>query len=224
MRVILFGGSGTIGFGVLQASLEDHRVTEIVTVGRSKMAVDHEKLRQIEHSDFQDFTPIADEFNGLDACFWCLGVSSVGIDESDYTRITVGITEAAVKVLHERSPDLAFCFVSGAGTDETEKSRTMWARVKGRAENVVRSAGFRDVALFRPGFVMPAPGFGQRIALYRYFEPILKLLNPLLRRLGGATSALEIGRAMIAVAAREPHPEFLESRDINDLAGKHESS
>ena len=218
MRVLLFGASGTIGYGVIMASLEDPNVSMVLSVGRRNLDVDHEKLRQIVHEDFGDFSPIASELTGLDACFWCLGISSVGLDEASYTRITHDFTMAAVKTLLEQSPDLCFCFVSGQGTDETEASRTMWARVKGRSENAVRSAGFRDAAMFRPGFVLPAPGFTQRIVLYRIAQPLLLLLNPLLRKLGGATSAIEIGKAMIAAAGGAEHDAILDSRDINRLA------
>jgi hypothetical protein len=220
MNVVIFGASGTIGYGVIMASLEDPRVESILSIGRSTLDVKHEKLRQIIHRDFQNFLPIASELAQLDACFWCLGVSSVGKDEAAYTRITHDYTVAAAKVLHQQSPELCFCFVSGQGTDETESSRNMWARVKGKAENAVRSTGFRDAAMFRPGFVLPAPGFTQRIALYRIAQPLLLLLNPLLRLLGGATSAIEIGKAMITVTSGADHEPILDSRYISRLAAE----
>jgi uncharacterized protein YbjT (DUF2867 family) len=215
MKVVVFGASGMVGRGVLGEALGSSEIDEVISVGRSKLDLEHPKLRQIEHADFEDFEPLADELVGLDACFWCLGTTSVGHDEASYTRITHTFTMAAAAVLARQSPDLCFCFVSGAGTDA--QGRAMWARVKGRTENDLKNVGFRDVVLFRPAFIRPGHG-GKPRGMGRYLVPIIGIFNPLLRALGGATSAVEVGRAMIAAAAGKPHSQVLETRDINELA------
>lgn len=218
MNVIIFGASGLIGQGVLHEALDCAGVTKVLSVGRSQMDVDHAKLEQIVHEDFEDFEPIADRLTGLDACFWCLGTASAGVDEATYTRITFDFTMAAATVLLEQSPEICFCFVSGAGTDSSEQGRAMWARVKGKTENALKKLGFRSVFLFRPAFIKPLPGVRPRSALYRLFNPVFLALYPLLRRFGAATSSSEIGRAMIAAAEGKSTQQVLESRDINGLA------
>lgn len=184
------------------------------------MDVDHPKLRQIVHENFEDFEALTDEFKGLDACFWCLGVSSAGLDEAAYTRITYDFTMAAAKVLHEQRPNMRFCFVSGAGTDDTEQGRVMWARVKGKAENALKQVGFQEVILFRPGFIRALRGTKSRVALYRVLYAIFSLFDPILRRLDSITSTVAIGRAMIAAAQGLSEKQLLDPPDINQLAAK----
>lgn len=221
MRIVVFGGSGLIGGGVVMEALDSPHVTSVLSVGRRSLGITHAKLREIVHSDFEDFTSIADDLADLDACFWCLGTASRGHDEDSYSRITVDFTMAAAKVLRERSPDLCFCFVSGAGTDETERSRMMWARVKGRAENALRDLGFRRLAVFRPGIIRRRRGTKRRSALAGMAQPLFLLIYAPARLLGGATSNVDIGRAMIAVAVGQSDVPTLSSRHINALAAAH---
>ncbi|MCA9539737.1 MAG: NAD(P)H-binding protein [Myxococcales bacterium] len=218
MRVILFGASGMIGRGVLLEALDSPVITEVISVGRRPVDVEHAKLRQIEHADFEHFEALADDFTGLDACFWCLGVQSAGLDEAAYSRITYAYTMAAARVLRERSPGLRFCFVSGAGTDATEKGRTMWARVKGRTENALSAMGFADVIHFRPALIRPMRGSKPRGTAYVITYAILGVFMPLFRLFGGATSTVEIGRAMIAAAQGKSEQKVLDSPAINRLA------
>lgn len=215
MQIVVFGGSGLIGQGVLLQSLDHPKVDEVVSIGRRRLDIDHPKLRQIVHRDFQDFSSIADDLTGVDACFWCLGIASSGMDEASYTRITYDFTMAAAKVLHERSPDVCFCFVSGAGTDASEKGFMMWARVKGKAENALRRVGFGRLHLFRPGFIQSARGKSPRGAVS---SAIVSGVFPLMRAIGSATSNVAIGDAMLALAFDGGTQEILETRDINRLA------
>lgn len=220
MNIVIFGASGMIGWGVLLEALDSPAVTRVLSVGRRTLDIEHPKLRQIVHEDFEDFGSVADELTDIDACLWCLGTSAAGLDEAAYTRITYDFTMAAAKILHARSPDLRFCFVSGAGTDDTEKGRTMWARVKGKTENALRRVGFREVILFRPALIKPMRGAKPRGALYRIMYAIFGVLSPLLRVLGMATSTVEVGRSMVAAAQGKSSQPVLDSNDINALAAR----
>lgn len=222
LRVVIFGATGTIGAGVLLECLDSPAIAEVLCVGRRPTGREHAKLREITHDDFTDFSALAPELADLDACFWCLGIPSAGITEERYTEITHDYTVAAAKVLRERSPNLCFVFVSGSGTDETEKGSTMWARVKGRAENAILGMGFRSAFAFRPAMIQPKRGLKHNVVLYRAITAVLTPFLPLFRPLGAATSTVEIGRAMIAAALGktigDPPKQRLDSKDINALA------
>jgi uncharacterized protein YbjT (DUF2867 family) len=182
--------------------------------------VNHAKLSELIHDDFLDFSGVRGSLAGCDACLFCLGVSSTGMSEEAYRRVTRDVTVAAASVLLEASPDVVMCFVSGTGTDSSERGRTMWARVKGEAENRLREMPFRSVWLFRPGFVQPVKGVRSRTRLYSAFYAIAGPLYPLLARVapGFVTTTEKLGLALIR-AAREGAPSAtLENRDINELA------
>lgn len=215
MNVVAFGGSGLIGRGVLHQALASQHVNSVLSIGRRELPIEHPKLRQIVHKDFEDFAPIADELANLDACFWCLGTASAGMDESSYTRITYDFTMAAARVLVERSPDLCFCFVSGSGTSTS--SRMMWARVKGKTEDALGGVGFRKVVLFRPAFIQSTKGEDLRGSAAR---AVFSVVYPVLRSLGGATSNGAIGDAMIAAAMGKAESKILNSTDINRVADR----
>ncbi|MGA8035486.1 MAG: NAD(P)H-binding protein [Candidatus Acidiferrales bacterium] len=222
MRVVLFGASGMVGQGVLLECLRDPGVESVITVVRKPTdpmpaTFPHQqKVREIVHPDFQDFSSIKAQLTGLDACFFCLGVASAGMSEEDYSRVTYGITAAAARTLVQASPETTFIFVSGAGTDSSEKGRVMWARVKGKAENVVLGRGFKAAYIFRPGFIEALDGIESRTPLYRrlykVFTPILPLLRRLLR--GRMTSTQQIGRAMLSVARNGYKKPILEAADL----------
>lgn len=220
MNVVIFGATGMIGHGVLLEALDSTAVTRVVSVGRRKTGIVHPKLHEIVHADFEDFTTIADQLTDLSACFWCLGVSSAGMDEATYTRITYTFTMAAAEVLRTQNPDMRFCFVSGAGTDDTEQGRAMWARVKGKAENALKRIGFREVIIFRPGFIRPLRGVHSRVTLYRVLYTILAPFDPLLKRLASITSTVALGHAMLAAGLGLAEQQVLDPPDINALASK----
>lgn len=218
MKIILFGATGMVGRGVLLEALDHPEVTQVLSVGRGTTGLVHTKLEELVHGDFLDFSGVASGFEGYDACLWCLGASSVGMDESTYTRITHDFTMAAATVLHERNPDMRFCFVSGAGTDDSESGRVMWARVKGKAENALKRIGFREVVIIRPGLIQPMRGIRTRVAALRFVYRLLFVFFPMLRAAGIATSTIDVGKAMIAAAMGMSSMTILGNRDINRLS------
>ncbi|MGR6520070.1 epimerase (plasmid) [Rhodococcus erythropolis] len=220
MRIIVFGATGMVGQGVLQACLLDETVVEVLVIGRSATGRTHPKLRGIRHDDFADFSPIQAELPGYDACLFCLGSSAVGMSETDYRAITYDYTLAAAHALLDHNPDLVFCYVSGAGTDSTATSRMMWARVKGETENALLALSERTYML-RPAFIVPLPGTRAKtkayVALYRVVTP----LYPLLRRIipDHVTTSLRLGKAMLAVIRGEVRKRVLDTAGINAAAG-----
>ncbi|MEV5261678.1 NAD(P)H-binding protein [Streptomyces anulatus] len=220
MRVIVFGASGMVGHGALRASLRDDTVTEVLAVVRSPLPLTHAKLRQIVHTDFTDYTSLQDQLKGLDACFFCLGVSAVGRGEEEYTHITHDYTLAAARALQTASPELTFVYVSGEGTDSTGKSRQMWARVKGRTENELLAMPI-EAYMFRPGYIQPVDGASSRTPLYRILYRATGALYPILRRTlpRYVTNTDAVGRAMLAIIRQNGAASaVLRNSDINRLA------
>jgi uncharacterized protein YbjT (DUF2867 family) len=219
VKVIVFGATGMVGQGVVRECLLDDEVTDVLAVGRSSTGQTHEKVRELIHKDFTDFSSVADDFAAYDACFFCLGVSAVGMSEVDYRRVTFDLTLAAARPLAERNHDMTFVYVSGSGTDGTGKGRSMWARVKGETENAVLALPFRGYA-FRPGFIQPMHGIRPRVPIYRAVYTVVSPLNPLLRRFPRfVTTTEQVGRAMIRVARDGADKRIIESVDIAGLAG-----
>ncbi|MET7451868.1 NAD(P)H-binding protein [Streptomyces sp. NPDC005574] len=219
MRVVIFGASGMVGHGALRACLSDDDVTEVLVIVRTPLNLAHPKVREIVHSDFTDYADIQGELKDVDACFFCLGVSAVGRDEEEYTRITHDYTLAAARAVAAAGPSLIFVYVSGEGTDSTEKGRSMWARVKGRTENELLAMPF-TAYMFRPGYIQPVNGAVSKTRLYRALYRVTAPLYPLLRRLipGHVTTTDAVGRAMVAVTRLDGRgPSVLHNRDINRL-------
>jgi uncharacterized protein YbjT (DUF2867 family) len=204
-----------VGQGVLRECLLAPDVEAVLSVGRTPSGQIHPRLRELRHADFTDFSSIEAELRGQDACFFCLGVSSAGMNEADYRRVTYGFTLAAAGALARASPGSTFVYVSGAGTDSTERGRSMWARVKGATENALLQLPLQGV-MFRPGFIQPRHGATSRTGWYRALYAVAAPLYPILDRLapGSVTTTEEVGRAMLAVARRGAPRPVLESRDI----------
>ena len=218
MRVVLFGASGMIGKGVLLECLDDPRVESVLSIGRGACGVTHPRLREILRRDFFDYGDLAAELAGHDACFFCLGITAVGLPEAEYARLTEELTLAAASTLLERNPGLIFCYVSGQGTNAD--SRFMWTRVKGRTERRLLAMPFRAALMFRPGLIQPLRGVRSRTRLYRTvigfllpFFPLLRLLFP-----RQVCTTVEIGQAMINAAAAGGSSRVLEPADIRALA------
>ena len=218
MNVILFGATGMIGQGVLRECLLDPDVRSVLAIGRSASGRRHEKLRKLVHKDLLNFSAIENELRGFDACFFCLGVTSAGMSEADYTRVTYGITVAAAETLCRLNPDMTFVFVSGAGADSTEQGRLMWARVKGKTENAILRMPFKSSYVFRPGVVQPMHGERSRTTAYRVLYSVTKPLLPLLKRILPVVTTEQFGRAMLIVVRQGAPKRVLESADINALA------
>ena len=219
MRVVIFGASGMVGQGVLRECLADPGVERVLAVVRSPLGFAHEKLDEIVHGDFFDFTALEARFAGWDACFFCLGVSSAGMTEEAYRRATYDIALSAARSLVRASPGMTFVYVSGAGTDSTESGRTMWARVKGATENALLALPLRDACMFRPGIIVPLHGIRSKTRVYRVFYAIIRPILPVAEALfpGHVTTTEQVGRAMIAVARKGAPKPVLESRDIRAL-------
>ncbi len=218
MKVILFGATGMVGQGVLRECLRDPAVTEIVAVLRMPLGFGDAKLREVVHKDFTDFSAIGPVLAGADACFFCLGVSSAAMSEARYFRITHDYTMAAAYALVTLNPGMIFTYVTGKGTDSTEQGRVMWARVKGRTENVLLKLPL-EAYMFRPGIIQPLHGIRPKSAVYRAFYTLAAPLIGPIRRLwpGSIVTTEQVGRAMIRVA-REGYPtRILETADIGAL-------
>jgi uncharacterized protein YbjT (DUF2867 family) len=208
MRVILFGGTGMVGQGVLRECLRDPEVTEVLAVMRSATGQQHAKLREIVHRDFNDFSTV--QFDG-DACFWCLGVSSSGMSEIDYTRITHDYTIAAAKALAR--PTMTFIFVSGAGA----QGSAMWARVKRKTEDALFAMPFKAVYVFRPGMIQALHGIKSRTRLYNVLYPLLYPLILVARLVAPnfVTNTERVGQAMLRISKKGFPKNVLENPDIN---------
>lgn len=219
MQVIIFGATGMVGQGVLRECLVDLGVERVLVVGRSPTGVRNAKLTEIIHDDFTDYSAIEAHLTGFDACFFCLGVSSIGMSEERYRHLTYDITLAAATTLARLNPQMTFTYVTGTGTNSTEHGSRMWARVKGKTENDLLKLPFKAAFMFRPGAIQPLHGARSKTAwvqvVYDLSWPLWAVLRRLAPRL--VTSTEQIGRGMIRVA-REGYPrKVLEMEDINGL-------
>lgn len=225
MKVILFGATGMVGQGALRECLLDRGIESVLSIRRTATGQHHPKLRELVHRDFHDFSTIERELTGYDACFFTLGVSSAGMSEEQYRRITYDITLAAANTLVRLNPSMTFLYVSGAGTDSTERGRSMWARTKGQTENDLLSLPFKAAYMFRPGLIVPLHGIKSKTRAYRIFyalgAPLLALAHVLFPRY--TTTTEKLGRAMIHVARRGAARRILEVTDIYDLAKRSNS-
>jgi uncharacterized protein YbjT (DUF2867 family) len=219
MKVILLGATGMIGQGVLRECLLDARVERVLVVGRAPTGKTDPKLREILRPDLFDLSGIEDDLCGYDACLFCLGVSSAGMSEAEYRRMTYDLTVSVAQVLAAKSPGMTFLYVSGAGTDSSGRGRSMWARVKGQTENALLAMPFRAAYMFRPGFIQPMHGIRSRTVLYRAVYAGMTPLAPLVRAIapGLATTTERFARAMLRVARDGAQKKLLETRDINEL-------
>jgi uncharacterized protein YbjT (DUF2867 family) len=216
MKVILFGATGMVGQGILRECLLDPDVQYILSIVRSPSGQQHPKLRELVHTNFFDYSAIEPQLTGYDACFFSLGVSSAGMDETKYTHLTYDLTLAAATTLARLNPNMTFLYVSGAGTDSTERGRIMWARVKGKTENDLLKLPFRAAYMFRPGFIQPLHGIRSKTKLYQFFYTALNPILPLLKSAfpKSITTTEELARAMLNVARTGYSKPILEVPDI----------
>lgn len=223
MKVVIFGATGMVGRGALLECLDDSRVQSVLVVVRRSTGASHPKLTELLLHDFFDYSGIEERFADCDACFFCLGVSAAGKTEAAYHHLTYDLTLAAAQAMARAAPRrLTFCYVSGAGTDASEHGRVMWARVKGKTENALFRLPFKDAYMFRPGFIEPLRGVRSSTAVYQIPLTLLRPLFPVLRRLfpASVTTTVNVGQALIRVAAEGCPDKVLDPAAINGLAGR----
>ena len=219
MKVILLGATGMVGQGVIRECLLDPEVESVLVIGRNATGQQHEKLHEIVLSDLLDLSAIKDRLSGYDACFFCLGVSAVGMKEESYRRVTYDLTISMATTLSRLNPGMTFIYVSGANTDSTERGRMMWARVKGKTENALLRMPFKAAYMFRPSYIQPLHGirtktkwYGAFYAMMGPFYPVWRLLFPKY-----VTTTECMGRAMLNVAKRGASKSVLHNQDINSI-------
>jgi len=216
IKAIVTGSTGMVGEGVLDECLQHPQVTEVLVINRKPCGVVHPKLKEIIHADFFDLSSIENQLVRYNACYFCLGVSSVGMKEPEYYKLTYTLTMHVAETLSRLNNEMTFCYVSGASTDSTEKGGQMWARVKGKTENDLKKLPFKQEFNFRPGFMKAAPGAKNTLKLYKYFSwlyPILKLIIP-----NSVSTIAQVGQAMINVTLLGYEKNILEVKDIKAAA------
>jgi uncharacterized protein YbjT (DUF2867 family) len=214
-KIIITGATGMVGEGVLLECLSHPRVSALLSVSRKPAGISHPKLKEYIVPDFLGLKEDDENMKGYDACFFCAGVSSIGMKEAEYSRITYDTTIHFARVLLHQNPQMTFIYVSGSGTDSTEKGRVMWARVKGKTENTLAAMPFKKVYNFRPGFMKLTPGQKNALKLYKYvgwLYPFLKLVLP-----NGTSTLKQVGQAMINILIKGSDRQVLEVKDINKL-------
>jgi len=219
MKVLLLGATGMVGQGVLRECLLADDVTEVVALGRTPTGQQHPKLHDLVHADLFDCHAVEAQLSGFDAGFFCIGVTSSGMAEAEYARLTHDLTLAVAQTLARLNPSMCFVYVSGAGADSSETSTTMWKRVRGRLENALQRLPFKAVYVFRPGIIQPLHGIRSKTVAYRWFYALSRPLLPLLRALMPTVvlSTEVVGRAMLAVARYGAPKPVLEAADISAL-------
>jgi uncharacterized protein YbjT (DUF2867 family) len=220
MKVLIFGATGMVGQGVLRECLQDPNVQLVQAIGRTPTGVQHAKLRDVVHPDLFNYQPIEASLTGFDACFFCLGVTSSGKAEADYERVTYGIAMAAAETLCRLNPRMTFIYVSGAGTDSSERGRIMWARVKGKTENALLGLPFAAAYMFRPGIIEPLDGIKSKTNAYQIFYTLGKPLFPVIRLFfpNQIVTTRQIGRAMLNAARNGWPNRVMEIKDIRAAA------
>lgn len=218
IKAIITGSTGMVGKGVLIECLESENVESILVVNRKPLGMAHPKLKEVILSDFTKFDTIKSELTGYNACFHCMGVSSVGKNEEEFNYFTYTMTESLAKTLYAINAEMIFTYVSGVGTDSTEKGKVMWARVKGKTENLVLNLGFKDAYAFRPGAIIPEKGIKSSTKLYNALYVITKPLFPLMKKMSSVTTSSKLGQAMINLSLTPQDQKFIENKDINKIA------
>lgn len=212
LRLILTGATGMVGEGVLHEALQNDAVEKVLIINRRPSGITHKKLTEVIHSDFFHLAPISNVLTGYDTCFFCLGVSSIGMKEDEFYTKTYVLTMHAATLLSQLNPGMTFCYISGAGTDSSEKGRLMWARVKGKTENDLMQLPFKKVYNFRPSVLSPTKGLKNTLKYYRYLGwllPVIRWIAP-----NQICTLQQLGSAMIHVVAKGYPKNILEVKDI----------
>ncbi len=221
MKVIITGSTGMVGKGVLLECMDDSRVSEILLINRHPIDLSHPKIKEVIHQDFTSFSTIAQELKGYDACYHCMGISSIGVSDEKYKKVTYDMSKALADTLYELNPDMVMTYVSGTGTDSSESSSTMWKRVKGKTENMIFDIGFKDAYAFRPGAIIPERGIKSSTGWYNAIYVISRPIFPLLKKVNSITTTTKLGKAMINCVTHPQELKVLEGSDINELSMRH---
>jgi uncharacterized protein YbjT (DUF2867 family) len=216
MKILITGTTGMVGEGVLLEAFSNPKVSSIISISRKSCGYTNDKLTEIIHTDLGNIEPIATKLQNIDATFFCLGKSSVGMNEADYTKVTYDLTMQFAKTISAQNPSSIFCFISGSGTDGTEKGRSMWARVKGKTENDLQKLNFKKVYNFRPGFMRPTKGQKNALSFYKYVDWMFPFWNVVAAKY--AHTLTQLGKAMINVIASEREKSVIEVLEIKELA------
>jgi uncharacterized protein YbjT (DUF2867 family) len=217
MKVIITGSTGMVGKGILLECLESSEVESVLVLNRSSIGIENPKLKEIIIKDFDAIADFKEQLKGFDACFHSMGISVIGLSEEAYTKITYGYTKKLADILFAHNPKMVFNYVSGTGTDSSEKGRVMWARVKGKTENMLFKKGFKDVYAFRPGFMLPEKGIKSKTGLYNTIYVLFRPLFPIFKKMDSVTTTTLIGKAMINSVLNPISLKFLVNKDINVL-------
>ena len=218
-RVIVTGATGMVGEGVAYECLQCDQIDEVLLVNRRASHWSHPKLKEIIHEDLFHLEPIAGQLRGYDACFFCLGTTSLGKSEKNYTRTTYDLTLHFAQTLVKVNPSMTFCYISGSGTDSTENGKIMWARVKGRTENALLQMGFKNAYNFRPGVLTPTKGLKNTLKYYHYLGWLLPIIEKVFPRF--ISTLRELGQAMIGALLIGYEAKVLEVTDIKKLAARY---
>jgi len=212
INAIILGATGMVGEGVLHECLKHPDIESVLVINRRSCGVNHGKLKEIIHKDFLDLSPIENELAGYNASYFCMGVSSIGKKEEEYTRLTYDLTMHVANTLVKLNPEMTFCYISGAGTDSTEKGRSMWARVKGKTENDLLKLPFKASYMFRPGYIQPTKGLKNTYKFYKVVAPFYPLIKFLFSN--SVCTLEEIGLSMINITLYGSDKQILECKDI----------
>jgi uncharacterized protein YbjT (DUF2867 family) len=216
IKVVITGATGMVGEGVLHECLEQEEVEQILSISRRPCGITHPKLKEILHTNFYDLSSVEDQLAGYNACFFCLGVSSVGMKEKEYYHLTYDLTMHVAETLAHVNPNMTFCYISGAGTDSSERGKSMWARVKGKTENDLMKLSFKAVHNFRPGILIPTKGLKNTLSFYKYLGWLIPVIKKLMPKY--ICSLKELGVAMINAASMGFEKPILEVPDIVKLS------
>lgn len=220
MKVIITGATGMVGKGVLLECLDHPDVDEVLCISRRKLNIEHPKLKELIHLDFSEFESVSNKLEGFDACYACMGVSSAGMAEEKYTELTYTYTLALAKTLLKLNKEFTFTYISGQGTDSTEKGKSMWARVKGKTENDLLNLGFKQAFMFRPGGIIPKRGIEPSSKLYSILIKYLGWLIHIIKYLApnSIVDSTQIGKAMINITQKGYPNKIINPKDILLLA------
>ncbi len=217
-KVIITGATGMVGKSILLECLEHNSIEKVLVINRKSLGLKHTKIKEIIHQDFNNLAPIKDQLADYDACFFGMGVSSIGLNEEQFSKLTFNIIKQFADTLYDINPNMVFNYVSGTKTDSTESGNIMWARVKGKTENYILNKGFKDAYMFRAGAIIPEKGIKSNTNWYQYLYVVMSPFFPLLKKMKNITTTTKLGKAMINSVLYPIDLKHLENIDINKLS------